>query len=119
MPYINAKDGRRELLRKGDTAQSAGELNYQIFSYVKYAGDDILLGQMKEQIEKYVKNFLGPLGKRNYQRYNDFVGCLTCCGKEIKRRLGYNFQILDIILKDYELEINMYEDKKIEENGEV
>ena len=36
MPYIKANDGRREALRNGEPALSAGELNYQIFYYIKH-----------------------------------------------------------------------------------
>jgi len=116
MPYIKSDDDRRGKLRNGEPALSAGELNYQIFYYVKHnwARHDFS-GNI---IRKFVEQFLGE--KPNYQRYNDMAGCLFLCAKEIKRRLEIDLreqfkQIIDF----YDFEIEKYEDKKCMENGDV
>jgi len=111
MPYIKADDGRREALRNGEPALTAGELNYQIFYLIKHCAyiDWIL-------ILKYVNNFLED--KPNYQKYNDMTGVLIRCEKEIKRRLNREVD-LQMIMEKYDDEIAKYEDKKIIENGDV
>ena len=116
MPYINSKDGRRTKLQNGDTALSAGELNYQIFFYYKYRCR-ISVGMNFRIIKKYVDQFLGKQPK--YQKYNDMTGCLIRCAREIKRRLGINASILILILDSYDREIELYEDEKIISNGDV
>ena len=120
MPYIKSDNDRREKLRNGDTALNAGELNYQIFWFVKHSTD---LGILNRQliIKYFVSQFIGK--NPNYQKWNDMTGCLTCCWKEIKRRIQpVDLKILRVIsdvLASYDKEINTYEDKKIIENGDV
>lgn len=113
MPYIKSTDGRREALQKGDTAKNAGELNYQIFYYIKHHQDstDIQL------IEEYVKNFVGE--NPNYQKYNDMTGALIRCAIEIERRLNIHADLLFTIAITYDKQIAKYEDLKIIENGDV
>ena len=120
MPYIKANEGRREALQAGEPALSAGELNYQIFYYVKHATSfrtkDI------ETIKKFVNQFLGD--KPNYQKWNDMTGALIRCSKEIERRIDtinaqYYPRELCEIMKDYDNIIAQYEDIKILENGDV
>jgi hypothetical protein len=113
MPYISVKDDRREKLRKGESALIAGELNYQIFYYVKHNSDKI----DKLIIEDFIEQFLGE--KPNYQRYNDMTGALIRCYAEIEKRLNIDAEILLDILASYNDEIAQYEDKKIIENGDV
>jgi len=115
MPYIKSDDGRREALANGDTAQTAGELNYQIFYYVKHNQPTNVFKQ--KVIYGFVVQFLGT--KPNYQRYNDMTGALVRCAKEIRRRLHLELPFLWQILESYDEEIDKYEDKKIEENGDV
>jgi hypothetical protein len=116
MPYIKSDDGRREALREGDTALTAGELNYQIFHYVKY--NDVKSDTFSEDIIRgFVTQFLGE--KPNYQRYNDMTGALIRCYVEIKRRLNIEANVLIEIAASYNDEIANYEDKKIIENGDV
>jgi len=120
MPYIKSDNNRREKLRNGEPALNAGELNYQIFHYVKW--------QLKNKdmidpliIKDYVDQFLEQ-GK-NYQRYNDMTGCLIRCKKEIERRLNdvscSVLFLLEEIMESYDDEIAKYEDIKIEQNGDV
>ena len=114
MPYISNKDDRRLRLRNGETALTAGELNYQLFYYVKHTPKYMI---EKEWIEDYIKSFLGE--KPNYQRYNDMTGALIRCGKEIYRRLGFNLDWLSDIIESYDNEIAKYEDLKIQQNGDI
>lgn len=118
MPYIKSKE-HREALRNGDTAQNAGELNYQLFYYVKHYNDTYHKKdfQFEEDIERFVKQFLGT--NPNYQKYNDMRGCLISCYKEIERRLGIKVKDLLEIMNSYDEEIANYEDKKIIENSDV
>jgi len=113
MPYIKDENNRRTLLRKGHTAQNAGELNFQIFSYIKEVGIDY----EKSRITSYVSEFLG--NDPNYQKYNDMTGCLIRCYKEIIRRLDLDIEFLLELVESYDKEIATYEDVKIKENGDV
>jgi len=121
MPYISAKDDRREKLRNGESALTAGELNYQIFYTIKHFNENFkgLSGYSQYAIiYTFVKQFLGE--KPNYQRYNDMTGALIRCAKEIRRRLPLKSEIILLdIMNDYDNEIALYEDKKILENGDV
>ena len=111
MPYIKPDDGRREALRKGEPALSAGELNYQIFYYVKHT-----VNRQLKDIKKFVDQFLG--NKPNYQRYNDMTGALIRCQKECNRR-GLQTLIIEKVMNSYDEEIAKYEDIKIDSNGDV
>ena len=116
MPYISAKDDRREKLRNGEPALLAGELNYQIFYYVKHNNATF----STNEVRCFVEQFLGE--KPNYQRYNDMTGALIRCAKEIDRRLNKSEIILDTLLDimaSYDEQIAKYEDLKIKENGDV
>jgi len=117
MPYIKSDDDRREKLRNGEPALTAGELNYQIFYCVKYSSELLKTHELEPVIEHYIKQFLGE--KPNYQRYNDMTGALIRCYVEIKRRLGIEVDILLEIAGSYDDEIAKYEDKKIIENGDI
>jgi len=114
MPYIKSDDDRREKLRNGEPALTAGELNYQIFYYMKHKN----AATCTSEINGFVEQFLGT--KPNYQRYNDMTGALIRCAKEIRRRLPLKSErvLLDIV-ESYDDEIAKYEDKKIIENGDV
>jgi hypothetical protein len=116
MPYINSKDGRRQQLQECDIASTAGELNYQIFYYLKHF-PTVPLQIKKIAIKVFVKHFLGD--SPNYQKYNDMTGCLIRCYKELKRRLAIDAKFLLEIMDSYDNEIAIYEDKKILENGDV
>ena len=124
MPYIKANDGRRKALRNFDTALSAGELNYQIFYYIKhfYPNDNDGnyledLVRISEVTENFIYNFLGE--NPNYQKYNDLTGALVRCYKEVERRLKIEPRFLLKILESYDEEIAKYEDLKISENGDI
>jgi len=122
MPYIKSDDGRREELRNREPALTAGELNYQIFYYVKHycINSACKAATNKYCIKTFVENFLGE--HPNYQRYNDMTGCLVRCAKEIKRRLYIN-DIGDFLIEElmdsYDDEIAKYENIKIIANGDV
>jgi len=113
MPYIKSDDGRREALQRGEPALTAGELNYEIFYYVKHCGFD------RSVIECFVLQFFCR-EKLTYQKYNDMTGCLIRCYKEIKRRLNIDLKKeFEEIMESYDAEIAKYEDLKRDENGEV
>ncbi len=119
MPYIKEKD-RREALRNEVTAQNAGELNYQIFYYVKHANSFMSNDLIK--LKKFIEQFLGK--KPNYQKYNDMTGALIRCAKEIERRIvglnrTYYPNALIQLMNNYDEQIAKYEDLKIFENGDV
>ena len=118
MPYIKKDNDRREKLRKGTPALNAGELNYQIFYYVKHQAETSFeTERFYVVIKAFVDQFLGE--NPNYQRYNDMTGGLIRCYKEIKRRSGVKIDILIDIMDNYDDEIGKYEDIKIEENSDV
>ena len=114
MPYIKDENNRREELRNDSYADTAGELNFQIFAYVKKCGNNAVC---YAQIEDYISVFLGR--NPNYQRYNDMTGAIIRCYKEINRRLGFKLSGLLEILDSYDKEIDDYENLKIVENGDV
>jgi len=116
MPYIKSNDGRREALNNGDKALNAGELNYQLFYYIKYCLANNL-SPLYSVVKSFVDNFLGE--KRNYQAYNDMTGALIRCTKEIKRRLEIDTKLLIMVMESYDKEIDDYEDVKIIENSDV
>jgi hypothetical protein len=118
MPYISNKDNRREALQRGETALTAGELNYQIFYYVKHKMSQGFPVPEQSIVRCFVEQFLGA--KPNYQRYNDMAGALTLCAKEIKRRMGIDItEAFKDIVDSYDDIIAPYEDTKIIENGDV
>ena len=119
MPYIKSNDSRREKLRNGEPALTAGELNYQIFYYVKHHACHLDIERAKREIDRFVIKFLGD--KPNYQKYNDMTGALLRCDREIKRRLKIKFvpSILINIMNSYDDEIAKYEDLKCIQNGDV
>jgi len=117
MPYIKADDGRRQILRNGEAALTAGELNYQIFYYIKHNYKKLEITLSASVINSLVKHFLGE--KPNYQKYNDMTGALIRCYQEVKRRLNIDADILIDICASYDEEIANYEDLKIKENGDV
>jgi hypothetical protein len=112
MPYIKDENSRRKELVLGVPAQTAGELNYQIFQYIKYN-----LSVNLDIIRQYMRKFVGKTP--NYQRYNDLSGCIICCYREVYRRLNLDASYLFDLLDEYNKEIDNYEDKKRDENGEV
>jgi len=116
MPYIKKDDGRRKALRKGTPALIAGELNYQIYYYMKH-NTKVPNNVKYETVKIFVDNFLGE--KPNYQRYNDMTGALVRCARELRRRVDLNGYILIEVMNSYDEVIAKYEDIKIEENGDV
>lgn len=119
MPYIKTDDGRREALRNGEPALIAGELNYQIFYFIKhnynlYEMDNDFI---RFKIKVFIGQFLGE--KPNYQKWNDMTGVMIRCYREIKRRLGFKPIFLLEIMDEYDITIDKYEDLKCKENGDV
>jgi len=118
MPYIKSNDGRRNSLQIGDVPKIAGELNYQIFYFIKHRCKELTKKQILNAVTLFVSNFL--VDDINYQKYNDMAGCLILCAKELKRRLKIDLtKEFEKIIDSYDDEIAKYEDKKILENGDV
>jgi hypothetical protein len=122
MPYIKSGDGRREALQRGEPALNAGELNYQIFYFVKhnYLHTILTPKEYGDKLIYFVNQFLGD--NPNYQRYNDMTGALIRCQKELERRLKLprdESGILIILMNCYDNKIAEYEDLKCTENGDV
>ena len=117
MPYISSQDNRREKLRNGEPALTAGELNYQIFYTIKHTSSFYPIEPLEQDIRGFVEQFLGA--KPNYQKYNDMTGALIRCYVEIKRRFNLEADILLEIAGSYDDEIAKYEDLKCLENQDV
>jgi len=123
MPYIKKVNPEnnypvRKGLQEGERALNAGELNYQIFFYIKHNFDGSLpYYTVENTVKQFVNNFLGD--KPNYQKYNDVTGALIRCTKELKRRLQIDTSMLINIMESYDKTIDEYEDLKINENGDV
>ena len=130
MPYIkrfNKDNGYdiRKGLQKGERALNAGELNYQIFYFIKhfdngeplFFNDENNIDIIKDRVKIFVVQFLGD--KPNYQRYNDMTGALLRCFKEINRRLRINVIAITEVMHSFDKEIADYEDLKCFENGDV
>ena len=113
MPYIKSDGNRRKQLQDNDVALNAGELNYQIFYFIKHSSDNCKW----LHINFFIHQFLGLTP--NYQKYNDLIGCLTLCYKEVKRRLNIDAKYLLAMIDSFDNEIAIYEDKKILENTDV
>lgn len=121
MPYIKNENNRRNELKRGETAKCAGELNYQLFSYLldNMLYDNKLVYNFSNLRFLYVSmnNFLGD--NPNYQRYNDLYGAVICCYDEFKRRYKIKPKILIKTLKLFNKQLADYEDEKIKTNGDV
>lgn len=118
MPYIKDTNNRRKELRDGAIALTAGELNYQIFTYIKYG----TLVNVEAKIWAFAFSYLhngNESGNANYQKYNDMAGVMVLCTKELKRRLNLETKSLLNVLDKFDKEIFIYEDDKIIENGDV
>lgn len=89
MPYIKKED-RGRLLEAG-----LGEF----LENIQYSAP-LSSGDLNFIITKILLEALGPCP--NYTRFNEIIGVLECCKQEIYRR-----------------KVAKYEDKKIEENGDV
>ena len=114
MPYIKERDRRN--IENGKIPNTAGELNFQIYDYVRLCFACRIVPN-KPVVKKFVDKFLGD--NPNYQKYNDITGCLIRCKKEIERRFGKEINFLEKIMESYDDEIDVYEDEKIKENGDI
>lgn len=63
--------------------------------------NDLCVGQLNYVITKLMIKYINENGEK-YKHYNDLIGVLECAKMELYRR-----------------KINLYEDKKINENGDV
>lgn len=121
MPYIKQLARTEFALDYGRWAKNPGELNYNFtMALGMYGPSDSAEIIIKEFIKRYL-----ILKGESYQTFNDIIGALTCCFKEIKRRieLKNRFEIVDFLAKIvddfYNNVVAPYEDQKIVENGDL
>jgi len=126
MPYITQR-ARFELIEKGEGPHHAGELNYLItMTIVNGVRDNVQTVLVMEKIKTLVEIYIGQKGRR-YKIFNEVVGVLECAKLELVRRgklhpnsTAWATDLLDEVKKAlYTTNIAPYEDKKIEENGDV
>lgn len=124
MPYI--KQTERNLLEENPTAiATPGQLNYMIVQAAKGYMQDFDLKRFKESVRTAVVAYKENYVDTDYQFANDVVGALNCAGLEIGRRLNNSTAFfLCAELQDegeefYRIYVGPYEDKKIQENGDV
>jgi len=116
MPYILQED-RFDLDSKEREPENAGELNYRMTqAFIKEPAQDV-----PDILRKLANQYLENHGLR-YQHVNDLIGAMTCALLEYQRRTQKDD--LDVLVKYTILELYQeiavpYEDKKIEENGDV
>ncbi len=110
MPYI--VPSRRIALDNGDAPAAAGELNYVITK-------KLLAEAPVREIRALVDAYVAARGL-SYSVANDVVGALGCARREFKRRQRIDLTFLrDIADRFYDGVVAPYEDKKIQENGDV
>lgn len=116
MPYITQT--ARKAIDEGGLVTTAGELNYVITKHFldTSIGLATAMWNIQEEIDKYV-SYRGL----SYGVINDVVGVLECSRREIARRRGVGPLDLfsDLIKEFYDAVAAPYEDKKIQENGDV
>lgn len=115
MPYITQT--ARLMILEGSPVTTPGELNYMITGCFlnKSIGLTEVVKNIRQEIEKYVA-YRGL----SYAVINDVIGALECSRREIERRRGYGPALLDDIAKEfYDAVAAPYEDKKIQQNGDL
>ena len=127
MPYIKST-ARQRLACKGHGAMDAGELNYlitrELIQYTSSEKSSSALAILEENVKTIINRYCENIGFK-YQTANDVVGALVSAGLELLRRLGEDknldaVQVLqNILLCFYDSIVAPYEDKKIQENGDV
>lgn len=118
MPYIDRF--MREIIDsgKGDPADP-GQLNYVMTGMAISCLEDESM--LHNRLMHVGDNYLRDKGLR-YGHINDVVGALYCAAREFKRRTGIRrFDGLFIQVADefYDKHAPAYEDRKIQENGDV
>lgn len=120
MPYI--KQERRDELETEAIPHTPGELNYLIT--LTLLDRDLTFFDVQASIVRRCKDYLDAVGTINYQTLNDCVGAVMCAGIEFYRRTKRDKQFVariasEVISELYNNVAAPYEDKKIEENGDI
>lgn len=115
MPYIE-KTARDEIDANPLVCRNAGELNYFFTRFCGTRGT-FTTGQIHKVLDAYVNRH-----GLNYQTINDILGAVTGCTYEADRR--YNLwnklsTLNTIVFRWYNEVAGPYEDRKIEENGDI
>ena len=124
MPYIASQDRRKGLWEGLYRPNTAAEVNFLISKYyliLRETGEtDIILFEdwVQGTIEDYIKD-----AGLSYQTLNDLVGVLGCVQGEMLRRHNYK-HLFNGVLKNrlsalFTEVINIYEKKKLEDNGDI
>jgi hypothetical protein len=111
-----------------------GEFNYfitKLLISLNWVGDALIYypyfetyKQTSNKIEKLIRECLTIYSlPQSYFNYNRAIGMLTCCKLEFKRRYGNKAILattfLQMMIKNLYEEIGIYENTKIEINGDV
>lgn len=122
MPYLTSQE--KNLLDQGSRPQTCGHLTYLLYKIGSSYNHSIwLTTQPPEWIEirDACTAFLPDEPK--FQDYAEMLGCIYAAALEIRRRKIFSFagpayleHVAEIF---YSQTIGPYEDKKIEENGDV
>lgn len=117
MPYV--KQEARYALDHGGLPTTPGELNY-VITKIAIKRRNFLI-DMRREIRDAVLSYIGD--KASYTLFNEVMGVLECARFEYLRRVGWDpfINATFVELKDwlYGGMIAPYEDKKIQENGDV
>jgi hypothetical protein len=116
MPYITQDE--RKQIALGKPPSTPGQLNYVITRLVIESSIGTLKAHIIEEILLYSN------GKpQSYTLFNEIMGVLECVIKEYRRRVCFDVYIDSVfeVLKEefYSQYVGPYEDKKIEQNGDV
>ncbi len=124
MPYVKPSVRARAL----NNPTTSGELNYCITQKaMRHIDGEINASQFSVEVMQAIENFL-EIWPRNYESFNAVMGVLDCVPRELRRRLIDRYQIdVHLIEKElkaqsflfYALTVAVYEDGKIEANGDV
>lgn len=122
MPYIKSKQ-RLDLMTGKTRVTNPGELNYLITRELLKVLDGNSVEEIKENIIGLLFDYCENIGFK-YQTVNDIMGALQCASMECCRRNMDLFEQVEDILADIPVEfyhniVAPYEDKKIQENGDV
>lgn len=119
MPYLD-EDRKQQLAGKA-LPTTPGDLTYLFYKTLLDEEGKCHKGSFIDSVEKFLKN--RPI---NFNRYCEIIGAADCAWLEFERR-GNNvgvgtakLNVLSDFIEDFYAErIAPYEDKKIQENGDV
>lgn len=121
MPYVT-EARKAELDRRKAEAVTAGDLTYLL--YKACIDDPFGWSTLKGRFDRAIDMYMPKKSEPRYENYCTVLGSFDSTRRELKRRNAQGSQsarhTIDIYVDDYYHEIVApYEDKKIEENGDV